>query len=842
MSDKKLFQISTYTEADWEYVHNILTADGSIDDNIPAARIECTDTIDHSPTRAVYLLSEDEARQLSQCPKVRALSLDFASYPDQFKVPPEELYATPRYSSAVKNYRNFADTNTLPASPGVADLNRSGYQLLRSAQKNDPWYGISDTTVINDQINYVGDGTDVDVIVGDDGCWFGHVEFQNNATGGGPTNYVGGNKLPGNGTCDLLDLVLEGPYYIDPAWFNADAATRLTTRWDGTTVPVEAVARTWWGNAAQRSVAFAGIGTVTVTSNYTRAYNNGDNVNISTVGQHGTCCASITYGRTQGWAYNANKWFIQVYNTNGSDVQQYFDIMKIFHLNKPINPTYGTRNPTISSNSWGYRAIPPSSGYYYFRGDTVGVSYGSGTKPEFMKYVGLYGDGGRMKGQMLDNAYTIAGEEMINAGVIFVGAAGNGNQKQVGPAHPDFNNFYNSGPNQTVTTNSWFEFGVRVYPYTNRRGFPQHIGKTAGYVYPVINIGALDDSYQPSGKERKVNYSDMGPEIDCFAPADGTLGANHSYSVAGNRADTYALAAAGFSGIYSASAALTRTGTFVVTANAGNRLSTSGGAVTITSITNTLVGAGALTSSTTPTTGDNDDGYWSLTLPFSISFNGATYTAIGIGTNSYITFGGGSTAFSALGAANPFLPKIMICSADVSAQRIYYGVSGTTPNRTYRVRWEGTNFTSGTLGSPNMVWEATFYEATPAQIDIQIGANANGTRTFSDAKFSGTSAACPAATGLIATVLQYNRSWTWSDVRNWLQNSVEVQDTAKFYVGTESTTANAATWSDVVGLEGAAPRVIYNAFSIPISNPITKSVKMKGNFKLKGNISIKFKN
>jgi subtilisin family serine protease len=113
---------------------------------------------------------------------------------------------------------------------------------------------------------------------------------------------------------------------------------------------------------------------------------------------------------------------------------------------------------------------------------------------------------------------------------------------------------------------------------------------------------------------------------------------------------------------------------------------------------------------------------------------------------------------------------------------------------------------------------------------------------FSDAKFSGTSAACPMATGLIATVLQYNRSWTWSDVRNWLQNSVQVQDTARFYVGTESTTANAATWSDVVGLEGAAPRVLYNAFSIPISNPVTKSVKMKGNFKLKGNISIKFKN
>ena len=841
MSDKKLYQIATYTEEDWEYVHNILTADGSIDDNIPSNKVECTDLIEHSSTRSVYLLTDSEAKQLSQCPKIRAISLDFASYPDQFKVPPEELYSTPRYSSSVKNYRNFSDTSTLPGSPGATDLNRSGYQLLRCAQKNDPWYGISDTTVINDQINYVGDGTDVDVIVGDDGCWFGHVEFQKNATGQGPTNYIGGNKLPGNGTCDLLDLVLEGPYYIDPAWFNADAANRLTTRWDGTIVPIESVARAWWGNASQRSLAFVGIGTVSITSAYTRAYNNGDNQNISTVGQHGTCCAALTYGRTQGWAFNANKWFIQVYNTNGSDIQQYFDIMKIFHLNKPVNSTYGTRNPTISSNSWGYRAVPPSSGYYYYRGDTTGVAY-SGTKPGFMAYVGVYGDGGRMKGQMLDNAWTIAGEEMINAGVIFVVAAGNSNQKQVGSVHPDFNNFYNSGANQLVTDNTWYEFGIRVLPYTNRRGFPQQLGKTPSYEYPSINIGALDDSYQVSGKERKVNYSDMGPEIDCYAPADGTLAANHSYGIAGYRADTYPLASAGVSGIYSASAALTSTGTFVVAANNGNRLTTGSGTVTVTSISNSLAGGSGLAASTTPTPGNNDDGYWSLTLPFSINFNGTAYTTIGVGTNSYITFGGGSSVYSSLGAANPALPKIMISSGDVSCQRIYYGVSGSAPNRTYRVRWEGTNSTSGTLGSPNMVWEAVFYEATPAQIDIQIGANANGTRTFSDAKFSGTSAACPVATGLIATVLQYQRSWTWRDVRNWLQDNVEVQDSSKFYTGVESITANAASWSDVNSLEGGNARVIYNAFTAPSAIPANRSVKTKGNFKFKGNISLKFKN
>ena len=58
-----------------------------------------------------------------------------------------------------------------------------------------------------------------------------------------PSDYTGGNVLPGDGYCDVLDLVLDAPYYIDPDWFDASPGTRLTTRWDGTTVPVESIAR-----------------------------------------------------------------------------------------------------------------------------------------------------------------------------------------------------------------------------------------------------------------------------------------------------------------------------------------------------------------------------------------------------------------------------------------------------------------------------------------------------------------------------------------------------------------------------------------------------------------------
>ena len=72
----------------------------------------------------------------------------------------------------------------------------------------------------------------------------------------------------------------------------------------------------------------------------------------------------------------------------------------------------------------------------------------------------------------------------------------------------------------------------------------------------------------------------------------------------------------------------------------------------------------------------------------------------------------------------------MIRVSDNSCQRLYYGTEGVAPDRTYRIRFEGTNATSGTLGSPTMVWEAVFYENEPAKIDIQVGTMAQTSSTI----------------------------------------------------------------------------------------------------------------
>ena len=555
---EKYYQLGTHTAEQWHEVHNELAAETSGLSTVPDRCVQCHDEKLHSPTRGTFLLTDEEADTLRADPRIKFLNIDYMSYPETYKAPPDEIQATPaklfnRWNDTVKVYREFEVSNTLPGVPGATDINRTGYQLLRPMQKLDPWVdnGYTDNFVVENDIQQYGNGKDVDVIVADDGAgWIGHPEFQNNCSGAKPTGYTGGNKLPGNGTCDVLDLVLDAPYYLDPEYFDADAANRLTTRWDGTTVPVESFARGWWTSTGNRSstfnVANPSAGAVSsITSSYTRANCNGSNTAQSAVGQHCTPCMALTYGRTQGWAYNANKWALNLYGTYGSDIEVGFDIQKIFHQTKPVNIIYGTQDPTVSSNSWGYRASKGAfNDYYHFREDAAVQYNGAGSEPEFIRHMGLTGDGGRWKSEMKTNSLTTALDELIDSGVIFVCAAGNSNQKQVNWGHQDFDNYISNGEATTLENSNYFEFGVATTGTTNRRGFPQQGGKTVDGItgevtYKTINIGALDDDYAVGNLERKVNYSDRGQGIDFYMPADGTLAANRSYASEGRYPDTY---------------------------------------------------------------------------------------------------------------------------------------------------------------------------------------------------------------------------------------------------------------------------------------------------------------
>ena len=564
MSEEKFYQLGTHTEEQWDELHAELIADGNRYEAVPSRSVRIEDDKLHSPTRGTYLLTKEEADELRKDPRVKFINIDYSRY-DEFKPPQDELQSVrppliQRYSGTVKNYREFETSDTLPDPTDSTDANRTGYQLYRCQQLLDPWVDgtLADNAVPEVNIFQYGSGKDIDVIVADEGCWIGHPEFQNNVVLSSdgttpienPTGYVGGNKLPGNGTCDVLDVVLDGPYYIDPEWFDADPDSRLTTRWDGTKVPVESVARSWWSNSAQRSSKFADAGTVTVSTLYTRLNTSGDNTQqpittpFTSEGEHGTPCGALTYGRTQGWAYNCNKWMIDLYGSYGAGIEQGFDIQKLFHQLKPVNPAYGAKDPTISSNSWGYRANkdPSGSTYYYTHRASSNVSYTTETGIAWLSHMGTQGDNGRWKSEMKTNSLTTALDELIDSGVIFVVAAGNSNQKCVNYGHPDFDNYITQTDGGSLENSSFTEFGVEVTGTTNRRGFPQQGGKYSNadgsIAYKTINVGALDDDFN-GGLESKVGYSDRGNGMDVYAPADGTLAANKTYTNEGPRPDTY---------------------------------------------------------------------------------------------------------------------------------------------------------------------------------------------------------------------------------------------------------------------------------------------------------------
>ena len=123
-----------------------------------------------------------------------------------------------------------------------------------------------------------------------------------------------------------------------------------------------------------------------------------------------------------------------------------------------------------------------------------------------------------------------------------------------------------------------------------------------------------------------------------------------------------------------------------------------------------------------------DDANVSINLPFTWTFNGTGYTSFYAVSNTYFTFGLATNQFSGLTVGSPACNKIYIAATDNSWQRVSRITSGTSY---LRLRYEGTNNTSGTPGSPNMVYEATFFNPSLTGgnpwLELLIGSQARGT-------------------------------------------------------------------------------------------------------------------
>jgi len=684
---EKYYIINAISEEAFDTLHEYLTTNTSLE-NVPDREVICENYTLQSPTRGTYLLTDAEKVEVEKRPEVEYINIDVARYPEM-QIPADQLRCDiplqkNRYENNIRNYfYYFTNYNGLANNDNGAATS----QLLRMRQKAHPWAGQNRADVVSDIPAQRGTGIGVDVVVGDNGSWIGHPEFVNETFHTGslnngqaglvPQDFIPGNPLSnrdgidtGNATsplCNVLDLVLDSPYYIDPDWFNANAASRLETRWDGTVVPVETVARAWWGNSTQRSSQFANIGTVIVTTNYTRNRAHGSNTVAPGDGTHGTQCAGLTFGKTQGWAYNANKWVVDAYGDSFLGFEQYFDIMKIFHLNKPINPDRNTKNPTISSNSWGFRVSTRTSGVSNFRGTDYTFTTNSNATNNYT-VIRTNGDG-RVKHYPKPNSLFTSSNECADAGVILVMAAGNDSQQQVLPDHPNWDNFHWNTTGATIDDTSQTELGgyYTAFASVNRPGWPQCAGPTEDGRFKAINIGALDDDWGEGttigGQDNKAYYSDCGPAVDCYAPADGTMAAASPNDIS------------------------------------------------------------------------------SIVTRFDNTYTGLT--------------------------------------ADAG--------------------------------------------------------------TADDTYFNGTSAACPVACGFLATVLQHNRAWDWSNIKDYIKNTIEEQTSATMFIGDDYADPYDEGWLETRSLAGSDPIVLYEGpytISTPYPGPVRAT---KGALQFRNGINLRFK-
>ena len=765
--------------------------------------VEQTDDVLHSETRGVFWLSEEEAAELEQDPQVAFIHKNPDDYPDEFPQPPEDelhcaIEETYRYNEPVKHRNQYATTADFPNAPDATDLRRCGYQLLRTTSENGPkakrdiWSSDAVTETAN--IKKTGTGKDVDIVCMDNGTWIGHIEFINNRPANeSPTDYIGGNVLPGDGICDCLDLVLDGPYYLDPDWFNAAPGSRLETRWDGTTVPTQSAAISWWSNSSQRSASKQSFGTVNVGSQYTRLRANGDFITDPYSGTHGTQCASQIFGRTHGWAYNANKWIIDGYSNYGLQLTRVWDIQKIFHQAKPINTKYGTKNPTISSNSWGYRATPNSTGWGFHR-TSAGINYTSdGTKPQFMRYIGDTGDSGRMKSEFLDSSIVTSAKEMIDAGVIVICASGNGNQKQTQWNHPDYDNYWHTSSTGHFGDGvSVVQFGYQVMPTTNRAGFPQHAGSTWGdpQTFNITVTASGSSAYTMSGTDRNGSVSGNNPTVTIHR------GDTVNFNVNASGHPFYVNHTAG-----------TGTGNAVLYPTASSNGTQSG---TVTWSPN---------QRTASSTGGEQFYY---NCQFHGSMQGSIIVQSGNRTSPVINVGALDDQYA----------------ANTKERKVNYSDMGN--NIDLFSPGDGTiGATVGTYGTDIPRFDNTYLSKSGDTnwSDGQTGLYPSWSR---DTRFSGTSSACPIAAGLIGTIVEFNRSWSVNDIKTWLATLQNQDTTNDFYDGVEDTGATDAGHGDYNKLQGATARVIYQGgtFSHTTKEITTKDVTFGNGISITGSLGM----
>ena len=832
---KKNFSVISVDEDAWKYIHELLIADGTSEQYIPSEAITCIEEQKHSKTRSIYLLTPTEVAEIKKHPKIKSVNISYKSYPGTYKLDPKSIYAynkPNRYdrngTKTVKNYRDNAGSY-LPSSPSESDVNRCGFQLLRTSQKNNPWSGISDDSVITESISYYGDGTDVDVIIVDDACQFMHSEFVN--TGIGTHNYVPGNVLnnpvinatygpplvttapvsTAKGTCGVLDLLIDAPYYIDPSYFLADASNRLLIRWDGTITTKVPAAKGWWTSSSNRSsTSIMGGTTVDLSDtgglldyyNRTNVCGGFDITSYQTfLETHGTSCAAMAYGRTHGWAFNANKWFVS--NTY-VDLEDIFDMIKLFHKYKPNRSLDDTKNPTIVSNSYVYSLPVEASGVYHYQKNTSGylnrLFLNSSDTPATPGY----------------GVWTVNGIHVGTPGVIVykdhpfrdnwklkyvaynknadssIGGLTDGNEYWVGKLDDD--SFYLS---ETRGTGSFSPPSNTRIAFTSKGVGKQTFGMVS---QPIYNGSAW---------------------VDTALPASGVTYSGITYN-----SDTTPKFMSNF---YKAINPPTDNRASILMEMVENSMTTAGEELIDEGV---IFACAAGNGHQTLVKGDhpNYNNYWNTGTDLNKSLN---ETSFNLGQFDYYKTVNRPGFPAQIGKKWDGVAGVTTYrTISISSLSNQHYTSGSSTYERVSTYSNIGNFVScfapgeGTIAA-NALGPAAGSNVgvgTYARYDDSYTIGSNTSVDWKDRIFGGTSASCPLAVGLIATKLQYQRNWSYDQVKFWIES---IPQSTSLYYGTDADSVDSSNWACNVCLNGASQKIIFDQQTMAEYGPLQSGVKLR---------------
>ncbi len=210
---------------------------------------------------------------------------------------------------------------------------------------------------------------------------------------------------------------------------------------------------------------------------------------------HGTHCAGISTGLTYGWAKNSAVYSLKVRGLEGFgdggtgiSVDDCFDVIKLWHMRKPIDPVTGYKRPTVVNMSWGYR-----DSFTNIRGGNYRGTAWTGTSANTS--YGMVGSGSFYGARVA--AVDVDVEELIAAGVIVCIAAGNYYQKIDIPEGVDYDNYF-------------LKNGSSVPYYYNRGSSP--------YSRNALIVGSVDSTVYDASTEYKSVFSESGPGVDIYAP------------------------------------------------------------------------------------------------------------------------------------------------------------------------------------------------------------------------------------------------------------------------------------------------------------------------------------